>query len=159
MTAQHVETRGHSTLQRLVGTWEFESRVDGQFMGRGSTTFEWIEDGAFLRQSADDEPSPDSPADWVAHSPMPLRALIGWDDTLDEFTMLYADARGVFRNYHMRLTDNTWTVWRDAPGFFQRFVASFADDATIEGRWESSVDGTAWEPDFDMVYRKQGDHR
>lgn len=159
MTAQHVETRGHSTLHRLVGNWEFESSVDGQFMGRGSTTFEWIEHGAFLRQYAHDEPSPDSPADWVAHSPMPLRAVIGWDDTLDEFTMLYADARAVFRNYRMRLADDTWTVWRDAPGFFQRFVATFADDATIEGRWDSSANGTDWEPDFDMVYKKQGDDR
>jgi hypothetical protein len=146
-------------LQRLTGTWEFESRVDGQFMGRGSTTFEWIEDGAFLLQHADDEPSPDTQSEWAAHSPMPVRAVIGWDDTVDEFTMLYADARGVFRIYRMRLTADAWTVWRDAPGFFQRFTATFPDDATIQGRWDSSKDGTAWEPDFDMVYRKRGDDR
>jgi hypothetical protein len=146
-------------LQRLIGSWEFESSVDGQFMGRGSTTFEWVEDGAFVLQHADDEPSPDTQKDWAAHSPMPVRAVIGWDDTVDEFTMLYADARAVFRIYRMRLADDSWTVWRDAPGFFQRFTASFPDATTIQGRWDSSKDGTAWEPDFDMVYRKRGENR
>jgi hypothetical protein len=159
MARQREATKGHRALQRLIGTWEFEASVDGRFMGRGSTTFEWTEDGAFVLQHADDEPSADSPADWVAHSPMPVRAVIGWDDTVDEYAMLYADARAVFRIYRMRLTDDMWTVWRDAPGFFQRFIASFPNDMTIRGRWEASKDGTAWEPDFEMVYRKRGDHR
>ena len=68
--------------------------------------------------------------------------------------MLYSDARGVFRIYRMRLTDEAWTIWRDAPGFNQRFIGTFRDDKTIEGAWESSPDGTTWESDFDMVYRK-----
>ena len=72
--------------------------------------------------------------------------------------MLYSDARGVFRIYRMQLTDEAWTVWRDAPGFYQRFIGSFRDHGmTIEGRWESSPDGTTWEPDFDIVYRKRTD--
>ena len=159
MTNQRAATKGHPALQRLIGTWAFESSVNGQFMGRGSTTFEWIEDGTFLLQHADDEPSPVTNEDWAAHSPMPVRAVIGWDETIDEFTMLYADARAVFRIYRMRLTDEAWTVWRDAPGFYQRFIGTFSDDATIVGRWETSVDGSAWKPDFDMAYRKRGDHR
>jgi hypothetical protein len=47
-------------------------------------------------------------------------------------------------------------VWRDAPGFFQRFNATFTDAETIDGRWESSSDGSTWEPDFDMTYSKAG---
>ena len=86
---------------------------------------------------------------------MPVAAVLGWDDTTHELAQLYSDARGVFRVYRMTLTDAAWTAWRDAPGFFQRFIGSFPDDDTIEGAWESSRDGKTWEPDFDMVYRKR----
>ena len=87
---------------------------------------------------------------------MPVTAVLGWDDTTGELAQLYSDARGVFRIYRMTLTDEAWTARRDAPGFFQRFIGRFGSDrTTIEGRWESSLDGTAWEPDFDLVYRKR----
>jgi hypothetical protein len=125
-------------------------------MGRGSTTFEWIEDGAFILQRARDDPDPNTSAEWAAHTPMPVTAIIGFDDTNGELEMLYSDARGVFRIYRMRITDEAWTVWRDAPGFFQRFTGTFADrDTTITGRWETSADGSAWTPDFDMQYQKR----
>ena len=69
--------------------------------------------------------------------------------------MLYADARGVFRIYRMSLDDDSWRLWRAAPDFHQRFTGAFRDDGqTVVGRWESSPDGSAWEPDFDMTYRK-----
>lgn len=145
-------------LQRLIGTWDFESSVDGRFMGRGSTTFELIEDGAFVLQRADDEPDPATSEDWATHSPMPVTAIIGWDDTTGELVMLYSDARGVFRIYRMSVTDEAWTVWRHAPGFNQRFIGKFGDEGTtIHGRWETSPDGSEWTPDFDMVYRKRAD--
>lgn len=143
-----------SPLHRLIGEWEFESSIDGRFMGRGRTTFRWIEDGAFVLQHADAQPSDESPPEWVANSPMPVTAVIGFDDTTGEQAMLYADARGVYRIYRMTVTDEAWTVWREAPGFFQRFIGTFADDGnTITGRWEASPDGAEWETDFDMVYR------
>jgi hypothetical protein len=144
-----------SSLDRLIGTWDFEASSEGRFLGRGLTTFEWIEDGAFVLQRADDEPDPRTSEDWATHSPMPVTAVLGWDDTTGELTQLYSDARGVFRVYRMTLTDTAWTAWRDAPGFFQRFIGTFRDDTTIEGAWESSPDGMTWEPDFDMVYRKR----
>jgi len=148
-------TASATPLGLLVGTWEFESTVDGSFMGRGSATFEWIEDGAFLLQRADDQQGPDADPEWTAHSPMPLTAIIGLDDTTLEHTMLYADARGVFRTYRMSLSDDTWRLWRAAPDFHQRFIGTLRDHGrTIEGRWESSPDGSAWEPDFDMTHRK-----
>lgn len=145
-----------SPLRRLIGTWSFEASSEGKFLGRGRTTFEWIEGGAFVRQRAEDEPSPDASPDWVSHSPMPVTALLGFDDSNGEMAMLYSDARGVFRIYRMSVTAEAWTVTRDNPGFSQRFVGSFQDDdATIRGRWESSEDGTTWVPDFDMEYRKR----
>jgi len=143
------------SLGILIGTWEFESTVDGRFMGRGSATFEWIEDGAFVRQHAEDLPSPDADPEWTAHSPLPMTSLIGFDDTTLEHAMLYADARGVFRIYRMSVSSDSWRLWRAAPGFHQRFIGAVRDHGrTIEGRWESSPDGSAWEPDFDMMYRK-----
>ena len=144
------------SLDRLIGTWDFETSSEDRFLGRGWTTFEWIEDGAFVLQRADDAPDPRTSEDWATHSPMPVTAVLGWDDTTGELAQLYSDARGIFRIYRMTLTDETWTAWRDAPAFFQRYVGRFADHgATIEGRWETSPDGTAWEPDFDLAYRKR----
>jgi hypothetical protein len=141
---------GLASLDRLAGTWQLEAVVEGRSMIRGSTTFEWIEDGAFLLQHADAEPLS---AEWAEHSPMPTTSLIGFDDTSGEYTMLYGDARRVYRVYRMRLEDDDWRVWRDAPGFNQRFIGSFADGgATINGRWETSPDGSTWELDFEMRY-------
>jgi hypothetical protein len=145
-----------SPLVGLIGTWDFAASSDGRFLGRGTATFAWIEGGAFVLERADDEPDPRTAEDWATHSPMPVTSVLGWDDSVPEGSMLYSDARGVFRIYRMTLTDEAWTVWRDAPGFFQRFVGRIGDaGATIEGAWESSRDGTSWESDFDMVYRRR----
>ena len=71
--------------------------------------------------------------------------------------MLYGDARLVYRVYRMTLADGVWTVWRETPGFQQRYVGRFSDDlATITGGWQSSTDGTTWAPDFDLDYRRAG---
>ena len=124
-------------------------------MGIGTAAFEWIEDGAFVLQHVEAQPRPEDPPEWVANSPMPVTSIIGFDDTTLEQVMLYADARGVFRIYSMSLDDDSWRLWRTAPGFHQRFIGAFRDDGqTVVGRWESSPDGSAWEPDFDMTYRK-----
>jgi hypothetical protein len=145
-----------SPLNRLIGNWGFEATADGQLLGRGRASFEWIENGAFVLERADDEPGPDTSPDWASHSPMPVTAILGFDDSSDEISQLYSDARGVFRIYRMRLTDEAWTVWRDNPGFNQRFVGRFGNDGTtISGRWESSEDGSTWTPDFDLEYRKR----
>jgi hypothetical protein len=143
-----------SSLRLLIGTWGFEAAVDGRSMERGTATFEWMEGGAFVLQRADADRGPGAPREWVTHSPMPVSSIIGFDDTTLEHVMLYADARGVSRIYRMTLNDGSWRLWRAAPGFHQRFIGAFRDHGrTIEGRWESSPDGSAWEPDFDMTYR------
>jgi hypothetical protein len=148
-------TVASSSLEPLIGTWEFDASREGQFLGRGRATFEWIEDGAFVLERAVDVPSPETDPGWAANSPMPVTAIIGFDDTVPGQSMLYSDARGVFRIYRMTLDADRWQVWRDAPGFNQRYVGTIGDDGrTIQGRWESSPDGEAWEPDFDLTYRK-----
>jgi hypothetical protein len=141
-----------SLLKRLVGTWEFEPFVEGRSMGRGRVRFEWIEGGAFLleRWHANwTDPG------WVENAPVSTQSVTGFDDTTFEVTQLYADDRGVFRIYRGRVTDVEWRLERAAPDFHQRFVGAFRDDGrTIEGRWELSPDGTAWELDFPITYRK-----
>ena len=144
-----------SSLGILIGAWEWEARKDATFMGRGTTTFEWIEDGAFVLQHAEDQPRPASNPEWMANTPMPVTSILGFDDTTLEHVMLYSDARGVFRIYRMTLGDGSWHVWREAPGFHQRFLGDIRDDGrTIAGQWDSSPDGSTWEPDFDLTYRQ-----
>ena len=141
-----------SPLARLVGTWEFEPTVEGRSAGKGRATFEWIEDGAFLRETAEAEWTD---AGWVENAPKTTHAVIGWDDSTDEVTQLYADDRGVLRIYRGTLTNDQWLLERAATDFHQRFIGIFRDGGrTIDGRWESSPDGTAWELDFPITYRK-----
>jgi hypothetical protein len=145
-----------SRLDALVGEWEMRAVFQGQpFGGLGRTTFAWQEGGSFLVQHATFEPAPDTPPELVASLPFPVVTIIGLDDSAERFTMLYADARDVFRVYQMSLNDGVWKVWRDAPGFFQRFTGTFSDDGqTITGLWELSSDGTTFEPDIEVTYTK-----
>ncbi|HYI65830.1 MAG TPA: hypothetical protein VEW95_02785 [Candidatus Limnocylindrales bacterium] len=144
-----------SPLGRLIGSWEFEPSVEGRSPGRGRATFEWIEDGAFVLERSDAEWTDPG---WVENAPTSTQSVIGFDDTTGEVTMLYADSRGVFRIYRGSLTDDAWRLERAAPDFHQRFIGMFRDDGrTIDGRWESSPDGTTWELDFPIAYRKVED--
>ncbi len=79
----------------------------------------------------------------------------GGDDATGTYCLLQFDSRVVSRIYEMRLRDGVWTLWRDAPGFLQRFTGTFSGDGrTIRGRWEKSGDGSQWEHDFDLTYTK-----
>lgn len=144
-------------LDVLVGEWELRASVQGQPVGgRAWTRFEWVEGGVFLAQRSDaDPPPPGTPPEWVENRPFPVTTIIGLDDSAERFWMLYADARGVFRVYQMSLADGQWRIWRDAPGFFQRFIGAVSDDGTtITARWEKSWDGSNWELDFNLTYTK-----
>jgi hypothetical protein len=136
----------------LLGRWEAELRwspethrlVGGPATVRVAARFEWIEDGHFLVQY---QGGSDGPPE--------ARWLIGRDETSGEYYVLYADARGVSRVYQMSLQDNLWRIWRNAPGFSQRFEGRLhADGRTIEAHWEKSEDGKTWERDFDLNYVK-----
>jgi hypothetical protein len=144
-------------LDALVGKWEMEASIDGEPLGgHGETTFEWIEDGAFLVGHADAEPGDDAPPEFVANSPFPVTMIIGLDDWSERFCYAYSDGRGISRLYEMTLQDGEWKMWgRPGEEFFQRFSATFSDDGdTITGRWEASSDGSTWETDFDLTYTR-----
>ncbi len=107
--------------------------------------FEWLEGGAFLVVHSDSE---------QAEFPTSTM-IIGADDTIEAYCVLYFDSRSVSRVYQMSVRDGVWKLWREAPGFSQRFTGTFSDDGrTITGRWEKSTDGLQWEHDFDLTYTK-----
>jgi hypothetical protein len=129
-------------LQVLVGEWTVEVP---QFPGqRGRAIFEWLEGGAYLRFHAEaPDPAPDA------------TLIIGRDDSGDVYTVLHYDSRGVSRVYQMTFANRAWRIWRDAPGFFQRFAGTLSQDGrSIRAAWQKSPDGTSWEHDFDLIYTR-----
>ena len=129
-------------LEVLIGEWEIEVPQFPGPPGRGR--FEWLEDGAYLRFHAD------------APDPAPSATLIiSRDESSEVYTVLHYDSRGVSRVYQMSFGEDVWKIWRQAPGFWQRFSGTIADDgSSIRAAWEKSSDGSSWEHDFDLIYRK-----
>src|SRR5689334_8917834 len=87
----------------LVGTWTTTGThlLIPDTILHGRTSFEWLENGAFLTMRSEiDEPGIPSGI-----------AVIGSDDVANEFFMLYFDERGVSRKYEMSLQDNVWKWW------------------------------------------------
>jgi hypothetical protein len=138
-------------LRFLVGGWDMELSEasflpDPDAKLRGSIAFEWIEQGAALAMRMGDAGTPT--ATWI----------IGRDEAEPGYHVLYADDRGVSRVYRMSFRDGSWRMWRDTPGFSQRFDAEIsASRAEISGSWQKSVDGGAtWEHDFKVRYTRPG---
>jgi len=139
-------------LDVLAGGWEMEATFGAGYFGPGTqamtarggrTVFEWLAGGFFLLQRF----TVDNPA-----APSGLAVIAASGDT-DAFTQHYYDSRGVARVYQMTLRDSTWTIWREAPGFCQRYTGRIsADGAAIRGAWESSPDGQDWKHDFGLTY-------
>ncbi|HEX8034430.1 MAG TPA: DUF1579 family protein [Ktedonobacterales bacterium] len=140
------------SLEVLVGDWEMELS-NTSFLpnpsdtATGRVSFQWLQDGAFLVMRMGDKPSSAPDATW----------LIGRDDSTPNYTVLYYDSRTVSRVYQMSFSDGQWKMWRDAPGFSQRFEGKVrADGKTITARWEKSFDSTTWQHDFNLTYTKIG---
>ena len=140
-------------LDVLVGTWNMELSVptDPPTVLRGLwTTFEWMEGGFFLVWRWGPA-RPDFPGGLFPGA----LSIIGYDDSTEIYSMHYFDSRGVSRILEMSLSDGVWKIWRASPGFSQRFTGTFSDNGnTITGFWEKSSDGTNWEHDFDVTYKK-----
>lgn len=139
-------------LEPFIGEWEMEAAVEGDTVMRGRSTFAWASEGSFLVQTADGEATSEL---WEGHLPFPTVVMIGADDTLGSYSVIYSDARDVLRVYGMTLADGEWKQWRDAPGFHQRFTAAVSEDgSSITGKWEASPDGEEWSLDFELTYSR-----
>jgi hypothetical protein len=129
-----------AALAVFIGTWDVELVLptDPSNAVRAQASFAWLEEGAFVLERLLDS-----------------RWIIGPDETTGAYCVLYHDARGVSRVYQMSLRDDIWKLWRDAPGFAQRFEGRFGEGATtITARWEKCQDGATWEHDFDLRFAK-----
>ena len=83
-----------------------------------------------------------------------MSLILGRSDARDSYTALYHDERGTCRVFAMSYDDSQWTLWREDPDMFQRFIAAVAPDR-ITGRWEASDDqGLTWRKDFDLVFER-----
>jgi hypothetical protein len=82
-------------------------------------------------------------------------AIIGAGQEPETFAQHYYDSRGVARVYGMSLDGGVWKLWREAPGFWQRYTGVISGDGTtIKGAWEGSADGREWKHDFGLTYIK-----
>jgi hypothetical protein len=138
-------------LDVFVGEWNVEiSNIsflsDPSARGLGQYRFEWLEGGAFLMMHSEVEDP---------HVPDAV-AVIGRDNSVETYSMLYYDTRGVSRIYEMSLEEGVWKLWRNSPDFSQRFTGRFSEDGdTITASWEKSSDRSNWEHDFDMTYKRR----
>ena len=129
----------------LIGTWATEAShrlVDG--VVTGSVTFEWLEGGHFLiqRSHADHELFPDG------------ISVIGAPESGDGLVMEYFDSRGVRRTYGISLDGGVLRIWRDDPGFDQRFFAKLGDDV-FEGVFQLAETPGEWLDDMKITYRRR----
>ena len=134
-------------LDALVGNWTIEIVHPLAHGGtiRGKANFEWLGNRSFLIHRWEVE-HPDFP-DGLA--------VIGRGDSGREWAMHLFDSRGVHRVYATTFRDGQWAIWRDWPGFSQRFAGVLSEGGQlISGRWEKSEGGATWEHDFDMSYRR-----
>ena len=129
----------------LIGTWTTEAThplFDGVVAGR--VTFEWLDGGHFLIQRShnDHELFPDG------------ISVIGAPEAGDGLVMEYFDSRGVRRTYGISLDDGVLRIWRNHPGFDQRFSAKLGDDA-FEGQWQVAETPGDWRDDVKVTYRRR----
>jgi hypothetical protein len=129
----------------LIGAWDTEATHpmhDG--VVAGSVTFEWVEGRHFLVQRSRNE-----------HELFPdAISVIGAPETGDGLVMEYFDSRGVRRTYGVAVDDGVLRIWRDHPGFEQRFSARLRADA-FEGLWELARSPGDWHDDLRVVYRRR----
>jgi hypothetical protein len=132
-------------FEALIGTWDTEAThpmVDAAVPG--SITFEWLEGGHFLvmRSHNEHELFPDG------------ISIIGAPEAGDGLVMEYFDSRGVRRTYRISIDDGVLRIWRDAPGFDQRYAATLRPD-TFEGQFQLARTPGDWQDDLKMTYRRR----
>jgi hypothetical protein len=149
-------------LDRLVGTWITAANhpaLPGVVV-HGTAVIEWLEGERFLihRARTDHADFPDSISIIGVTDRDRLDNQSDQGSGLDTdaiLSMHYFDSRGVFRVYDVSVDDEAWRLWRDAPGFSQRFTGAFTDGGdTIDGHWQLRRDDIHWDDDLEIIYRR-----
>jgi hypothetical protein len=129
----------------LIGTWATEAThrlVDA--VVPGTITYEWLEGGHFIVQHSHNE-----------HELFPdAISVIGAPEGGEGLVMEYFDSRGVRRTYGISLDDGVLRIWRDAPGFDQRFWATLGHDS-FEGVQQIAETPGDWQDDLKVTYRRR----
>jgi hypothetical protein len=132
-------------FEPLIGTWATEATHPlVEALVHGAVTFEWLAGGHFLirRSRNDHELFPDA------------ICVIGETEASGDLVMEYFDSRGVRRSYRVSLADGVLRVWREEPGFDQRFSATLAPEA-FEGRWQLARAPGDWRDDLRTIFRRR----
>jgi hypothetical protein len=137
-------------LEAWVGEWETEAthRMLPDTVVPGRITVEWLEGERFLlhRARTDHPDFPDS-----------ISVIGDTAEDADSLTMHYFDSRGVFRVYRFSAEEGQLRIWRDEPGFRQRFTGRFSDDGnTFDGTFELNAEDAGWIDDLKITYRRAG---
>jgi Pyridoxamine 5'-phosphate oxidase len=141
----HAPHPGLDGWQRFIGRWETQAThplLPGAVV-RGHARFEWLDGRQFVivRWHYDHPDIPDA------------IAITGVTD--GQLSMHYFDYRGAYRVCAVSLAADQWRFWRDAPGLSQRFTGILSDDGnTITGQGQLSRDGSSWQDDLAITYRK-----
>jgi len=142
------------SLGAFIGEWSMDAPA---FQGPpGRATFEWMPGGKFLVERWD------AGTIRVGEEDIEFTgiAIVGFDSAKQNYLQHYFDSRGVARVYQMSFTDGVWKLWRETEDFSrldfsQRFTGTFSDDGkSIAGRWDISHDGSTWEKDFDLTFKR-----
>jgi hypothetical protein len=145
----HVRNEAMERLDFLVGSWRTTMR-NAWFLEPpsqevpGSATVEWLGEAfVVFRWTMEGD---------VGEATSEMVLVLGRSDARDAFTALYHDERGVCRVFAMTFDGSHWTLSREDPDMFQRFIADVGPDR-IAGRWEASDDrGSTWRKDFDLDF-------
>ena len=149
MIDQPTAEQALKEMEVLVGEWSQTATPPGgePWPGEAKAIFEWLEgsEGRLLVERTTVE-MPEAPNGFC---------VMGCDAATGRYYQLYSDDRNVCRVYEMSIGGGEWKLWRDGAPFSQRFTATISEDGnTIEGRWEAAKDGSSWETDFDLVFRR-----
>lgn len=138
-------------LDVLTGSWRTTLRnawflEPADLEVPGSATVEWLGDAfVVFRWTMTDD---------VGSATSEMAMVLGRSDANDAYTALYHDERGTCRVFAMDFDGARWTLLREDPDMFQRFVADLGPDR-IDGRWEASEDrGATWRKDYDLVFER-----
>jgi hypothetical protein len=126
----------------LIGTWQTEATHPmTDAVVPGTVTYEWLEGGHFVIQRSHNE-----------HEQFPdAISVIGAPETGDGLVLEYFDSRGVRRTYGVSFRDGELRMWREHPGFDQRFTATVEPDRFV-GQWELARTSGDWKQDLRVVY-------
>jgi hypothetical protein len=134
------------SLTVLVGEWTSAATHPASpgLVVPGRASVAWLEGERFLLQRTQSD-----------HPEFP-DALSVLGETDEGLVSHYFDSRGVHRIYRLGFDDGIWRLWRNEPGFNQRFTGTFDDDGDrIVGVWEVSPDGSDWERDLEITFSRR----